>query len=712
MIMRQRVLPALLVALAATSGTGGLSSAEENFNAWRYRREVVPAEERGVPGARFARIVLPPEVVMESRIALRDVRLVGANGRVVPYIQDEAVLHRSVKTWAAKLVDTRQVAEGTMSVWVADLGAKRRFDEAKATIPDQDFARRAELEGSPDRRTWTRLARDAGLFDARWGRRIHHTAIEVPAGSEARYLRLTIDNGSATPVTVSGLQVMAVEGGIRETWRREVDLIPETSERGVSRYRLDLRHGFPIDRVELVAADGAFARAVRLVEEWNAPGTGAIQRKTWGQGDLYRWRRANVGGEMLSFYARGRAAPRMILEVEDQDSPPLRDVGLVISGTSTRLLFSPDHAGERLVLYYANPVAEAPKYDLERLRSEFTRERLLVTYSVGAEETSRPYERAVPMDFLPARGAAIDPLEWKRARALRIGMAPDIYAVSLAPVDLAWLRPDLNDIRLVDEGGNQVPYVLERDVAQVEVPMEVREAKPGGHSAERASEYVLVAELKGTEGKAAVPIQRIDLEFSDRYFSRRMRLEVEDSRGGEKRARSTIRNIVKGRIEPQRGGRTYTTLWNGSVTKEADESGPVRAMLGGSRRREFVLRIENGDNRPLSLRSAVAFVPVPRVSFKLDPAGERFQLLLGNASARRPDYELQRLRSEILDFDAAEASLGPLVSPFKAGERIDVSGAPASFSSLVLWGVIAVTVVALLVVTFWVARPPSKSQGT
>lgn len=665
----------LLLILAATGITASPSELDPSRAAWRYRRSVSVTASDG-----FAALDLPPELRARSGADLRDLRLLAADGTEVPYVVDRVIDREATRSWAGTLTDTAQEpvgpadeAAGT-SQWTVDLGAPREIDAIALDVREQDFAKRMRVEGSADGREWTTLADDAPVFDRAWQGRVRHTQIVLGSGATVRFLRLvTRDHRRSPPITLVGVGAAWTRRAPGETWSRPAPVVPEGRVKGATRYRLDLPSGLPLEELTIAAADPAFSRRIVLREA-----SGATER-VLADGWVYRVRlpEDQLAGERLRLpLSSAPAAGGLVLEVHDGDSPPLRGLRVTVAGATTRLLFAASAAP--VVLYYANEVTRGALYDLAPLHGRIAASGVLARATLGGEEPNPAYQKPAPLPVGLLRGAEVDVSRWRVERPLQLANGTDLYVVTLAAEDLARLRPDLGDLRLVDDAGRQVPYILEPSAVEARIPLRPEKVR----SAERLSRHRLVA--SSLPDHATLPFGGIALQFEETFFDRPARVRVP---ADERRSRG---------------------LWTGRLERRpsADAAAapePIRLAWSPERVRELEVEVENGDNAPLVLSSAEGFVRVPRLTFQAG-AGT-YRLLLGNAEAEAPQYDLASLRREVLAYSAAsvplEASRGNPAFRRFAGDFLQ--DAPPT---LLLWGTLLATVGALLWLTLRVLRQP------
>lgn len=667
----------LAFALALGIAAGPFASAADQDQAraaWRFRRSV-----SATPSDGFAALEVPPEVQAQARPDLRDLRLLAADGREVPYVVDRSVGVEASRTWTGTLRDTGRepvgaAAEGaSASQWTVDLQAPREVDTVSLDVREPDFAKRMRVEGSLDAREWTVLADDAPVFDRPWQGRVRHTQIALREATSVRYLRLTTRDGrTSAPVTLVGASATWTRRSARERWTRAVTATLDSRANGVSRYRLDVPPGLAVDELEVGTDDVAFSRRVLLREARG--GDDRLLADGW----VYRVRLPEeaLAGERLSLpLTTPSEGGTLVLEVNDGDSPPLHGLRLTASGAVTRLLFPASAAPA--VLYYGNEVTRGALYDLAPLRDRIATSRPLAAATLGGEEANPAYRKPAPLAVGLLRGAAVDAARWRDERPLALGNGEDLHVVTLAPEDLPRLRPDLGDLRLVDADGRQVPYILEPSASEARVTLAVEPVRV----AKRTSRFRL--SIPSLPRGGVVPIDSIAIQVEETFFDRPLRVSV----GEERRAR---------------------VLWSGRIDRRpaADPAAampPIRLAWNAERVRELRIEIDDGDNEPLTLTGVEASVRVPRITFQ---AGDgAYRLLLGNPEAAAPQYDLASLRQEVLAYSAVSVQPGASrANPaFRRYLGDFFTNAPPT---LLLWGTLLATVTVLAWLTMRVLRQP------
>lgn len=661
--MRARSALLTLAALAATAG-GQERALDRERSAFRYRRDVtLPAGDQFLVA-----LPLPPELRARLQPELRDLRLVGADGREVPWVADRQAPREQAEQWSGSLTDARQEKRQS-SQWLLDLGAPRRFGEVELRVAGTDFVKRLKLEASDDGQAWRPLRDDAGVFDRPWaGGRARRTTIELVASQTARYLRLTADDTRSAPMTVEAVTVRDVRTGPEARWERRATVVSEGGRDRWSLYRLEVEPGLPLERLTLVAADPAFSRRVRLREI--RAGHGGEEQLLLGEGTLWRLKldEAQLVGESLDLDVAVGSGGRLVLEVEDGDSPPLRQVSVRVGGPVTRLVFPRPAAAP--TLYYGNPATRAPLYDLSGLQARRAVETAPGLAGLGPEAENPVYVRPAPLAQVSSSGAALEVRRWRHERMFGVPQE-DLYTLTLTPQDLARARADLGDLRLVDGQGRQVPYILEPRAAEARLALSVEHDTPQGTT----SRHRLTLPVDTPAGPPAppVPLEALELRIVEPFFSRPARLS--------------------GRAP---GAGRELRVWQGTLARRSESSSPLVLPLDGVARRELWLEIDEGDDRPLTLAQAEGVLRVARLAFKAAPGPHR--LLVGNEEAAAPRYDLALLSREVLAYSALSVSPGALADN-PAFRRTGAEYLRQAPPTLLLWGALLGAVIALLLMT-------------
>lgn len=674
------------LALAAMPPLAPTAPPDDARNAWQARREAHPAT--GAAGLTLGALTLPPEAAAAAQRGLGDLRLLAPGGAEMPYVIDRRDGGAMTRRWEGRLIDRRR-EEKTLSAWTIDLSEPRTFDAIALRVEATDFAKRLLVEASDDGSTWRTLLPDAGIFDGLWGFRVHHTQVTLPKAETARYLRLTANDRKSPPVEVRGGAVEISDTLAGERWTRPAPLTEPREEKGESRWRIGIPGGLPLDKLTLQAEDPVFSRRVRIEQERSEGGRKQFIRL--GGGEIYRLRTDAEPAPAAEALEIGATPPQgdgpLWLVIENGDSAPLRLTTATCSGTAMRLIFTlPRGEAAPLYLYYGNPVTRAPHYDLAALQGRLRQAERLAHYAAGPEVKNPKYQAAPPLSFLAAAGAELDTAGWKMQRMLTAPEREDIYAIALTPADLSLLREDLADVRLVNAAGKQVPYLLQQSQEEQLLALRIEPARASRDRGRNVSLYQLEP-AERLQGNYGAPLTRLQITVAEPFFSR-------------------MASVGLRREDEERDARP---VFSGELARRAAAGeGPVSIDLPGEPARSLTLEIHEGDNAPLTITQAEAAAPVWRVVFKMKPEpGAACRLLLGNARALAPRYDIETLRREVLAYNAIPAAAGALTANPDYSRRVSewTGDLPAKAW---IWGALLLAVAALLMLTFRLLGKPHE----
>ena len=139
-------------------------------------------------------------------------------------------------------------------------------------------------------------------------------------------------------------------------------------------------------------------------------------------------------------------------------------------------------------------------------------------------------------DIDPGAGGTIDPRSFRYSRPIPES-APGLTSLAVDAAALAHSRPNLEDLRIVDDSGRQIPYLLERrqDSLSLDVPLTRESAAAAGQSRYRV-------ELPFDR----LPAGRLVLATSERVFQRAVLLEAPEAKGPPAQYRSRSRSPILG----------------------------------------------------------------------------------------------------------------------------------------------------------------------
>ena len=624
-------------------------------------------------------VPLAPAEGAQAFGGLGDLRLFDAAGREIAYLLIVPPTHTRV--WHRGTI--LPVAGTTKtSGFEVDLGAPRLVGELAFDGIPAPFLKRFLLEGSGDRAHWTMLVGEGTLFDLP-AERVRQTAVAFVPGTY-RYLRVTWDDTNSGRVGLPRRAEAAdvAQRALPDPLRVPVTIERQASEPGRSRYRLRLPAArLPVVAILLDPGPADVFRTATVLESRFA-GVRADPVEV-GRARLVR-QRTGPSAAPLRLPIQEPQGSELQLVVDDGNNPPLEFASASIEFAVLPWIYF-EAPGGVVTARYGSPTARAPRYDLEAKRAAVDLASLPEA-QWGVPRQAEAAGTAVAAPALPERGAQLDVAPFKyRRRLSEVGAG--LVSLQLDAAVLAHSRGPgarFADVRVADNDGFQIPYLLERRDEPLAIDLPIRKgassaASRAGATAGQRSVHALTLPF------ADLPAARLVLETSDRVFRRPLQVAIE-----------------------RQPDRTHRDPWlevlASPVWQHADQGSPavpLEAAISPRQATELVVIVDEGDNTPLTLTAARLLLPSWRARF-FRPSGP-LQLIYGNEAVAVPEYDLALLAPAVLGADAREITA--------AAETTAVSTPGAVLSPRLFWvglGVAVLVLVALIVRLIAAeTRPPS-----
>ena len=685
-----RLNPAALVAASLLAATVRAGEPPDLRRLFPQERDIF-IERDGL-----TRVPVPPDVLAACRPDLSDLRIFDRDERELPYLIDAGVPEgrrvEMVRTHAVEIVDARREEirreDGPPlhreTYVVAAPPATEAAWELVFEVSRPRFVRRFEVraDGAPEP-----LVADGSIF----------RLPELPAEK----VRVALPTAGPLTVTLEGEDGTYLEPRLRfeatspvaSPRERVVVPLEEVSRRSLNgRTEIELARprGVVPDVLRIETATGSFNRAVEVWDE--GPGRSPVRL---GGAKLFRVE-TGIPVEARELDVQPARGERLRVLVDDGDSGPLQGLAVAAVVRQPVLVVALSGAGDQPAgrLRFGGGRAHAPRYDLTGLLprpgAQLTGERAVAAARLydpsqtslarrGETHANPAYDGSPALAFAMRPGAAIDPRAWTHRRPIAVHPSTDgLTRLRLGAADLARARPDLADVRIVDAESQQWPYLVGREAAHAGADLEVT----GPVRRRGASVYGL--RLPVTPVVVATLSLETEVPFFDRAAS------------------------VTGR----RADGTEVTLAAGRLVRHAEARGAVILGLRPERVESLELAIEDGNDAPLAFHAVRAEMP-ERDLYLAAPAGE-YALLVGNADAKAPSYELERVRDVILAVSSGTAEPAALAANpaysvrarLASEERLD-----GTLSGILLWTVLIAAVVVLTVVTLRLARREEAGSG-
>ena len=237
-----------------------------------------------------------------------------------------------------------------------------RSDTIEVITPDSNFSRQVQVLGSRDGSTWNSIRKDGVIFDISRQEKTRLTRITFPPSS-FRYLALKIADNGETPLTISAVKVFEDARSDGQTYHipGSTGTMETDPERRETSLVVTMGTVFPLSRIRIATPERNFQRTVEVqVKRDGAEWT------TWATGTIYNFDTAGIRESRLTIEIPEIAAREFRLIFRNHDNPPLKTVTASGEGYRRLLVFKRDPQRKQY-LFWGNPAAKAPNYDLATL---------------------------------------------------------------------------------------------------------------------------------------------------------------------------------------------------------------------------------------------------------------------------------------------------------------------------------------------------------
>ena len=603
---------------------------------------------------------------------LADLRLFRADGGAVPYllVHAPAIQPDWVDGQLLPIAATKET-----SGFEADLGSILRVDALRLHGIPAPFLKRLRLEGSGDRARWTTLVAEGTLFDLP-AEQMRKVDVEFVPG-EYRYLRVTWDDTNSgrvpDPRRVAGRRT-ARAAAPSSPYPANIDVPFErgASEPGRSRYRLRL----PADRLPIVAIElevgGGHVFRQATVSESRFQGSEAEPMQL-GTGTLSRVVRDGVHASNMRIAISPPTESEIHLLIDDGSNAPLEVIRISALMAELPVIFFESEGGA-MIARYGNRTMEAPAYDLEALRASIDPSKLPdATWGEPRAVIERPGSPPSPVGLEP--GSVLDETGFRYVRRIP-GAAAGLVALQLDSgvlANSAGPQARFSDVRVLDAGNRQIPYLVERRDEPLEVPLTLAPTVDA-----KAAELKTVPGQQRSIYRVSLPHHRLlaftlVLDTSARVFQRSVQVGFE--RPPDRRHRDAWFDVL------------LTSVWRHVDQQTAAPALSVR--LEGDDQRDLLVVVDEGDNAALPITGARLLLPSYRLRF-YQPPDASLRLAYGRADLQPPRYDLALLAQQVMGSPARAAAAEP-----EAAEP-PASAAGSLLSQWMFWTFLGVAVLILI----------------
>jgi len=311
----------------------------------------------------------------------------------------------------------------------------------------------------------------------------------------------------------------------------------------------------------------------------------------------------------------------ILLEISNGDSPPLSELQLSVSGYGSRLIFPVRPVGSassvdeesQYTLYYGSETARVRDYDLAKLTGSLSKLSTLLPATLGPRQGNPRFQKPQPLPAVPTTGSPLETTGFRMQRPVLMRDGVELYSLLLSPIDLAFLRSDLGDLRVVDEANQQVPYVLVPN--DIETRSELQVIAEPSTATDKISRYRLSLVHNGQS--VTVPMEALELTVTSSFYRRSVRIREAKSEvtpHASLLCNGTILRLSEedaGLLEPVLDAPIVTgPLWLGISAATSDSSA---ARLWTSRRESNQVFQRDAEPATAVQSTKLAFTPMVRL---------------------------------------------------------------------------------------------------
>lgn len=412
--MKNKIKFALLgVLLFTCAGTAVVARAEFTLPDWQFMRPItlpsvgnVNSNDSTKPASTaldFAKVILPEGISASSK-DFNDIRIIDQNGLEEPYILSRD-LPAQLESTNANILSQSNIGMGiSESVqFIADTGANGEGKiHARIAIGVADsgpravknFKRQVMIYASHkllpiNDAGWSLVKKDGYIFrftDDVTGMSYGKDYVDF-APNTSRYFKVLVSAGQEGTLSITNVNIFGDESTISPTYTKNVPVtVFNNVKNKTTEVTVDLgKQGVVTRAITLLSPDKNYSR--KVVIESSEDGT------TWrsvGNGYISHVNTASFDGvfNKVNFVEQNVRYLRASI-VNDDNKPITVGGNVIVEGPVESVTFKVE-PGQTYSLYYGNPSAVKPQYDLGRI-SAYIQENVIPVASAGSEVLNPKY---------------------------------------------------------------------------------------------------------------------------------------------------------------------------------------------------------------------------------------------------------------------------------------------------------------------------------
>lgn len=341
--------------------------AADDLSQWHYYKGI-----RVQGDHRYQAVMLDEEIYRNALPRLGDLRIVDDRGGFVPYYVENSYSYenRDKVVYGSTQIDTfneRNFSVVDFKVTPLKDNADILGNSLALSIPDRNFAKNVEVYGSYDGVEW-QFVTSSGIYKVD---NLERTEVALNNLLKYRFYRVKIPNNLEN-IHIDRLQV--VYENIRKernSFLKRTELTYEIkNEDKITVITVRNANHLKIGRIYLNAEEGNFNRHFDVMVKTGDQVTDSVR-----SGEIYnlRFKDLNLSNTAIDFGIRPVSGETLQIRIMNKDDRPLNIKGITADYYLDKLVFEAVK-GAGYSLYYGNPGAVKPSYDMETYREHIEKE--------------------------------------------------------------------------------------------------------------------------------------------------------------------------------------------------------------------------------------------------------------------------------------------------------------------------------------------------
>ena len=363
---------------------------------WQYYKDI---NISGSPTkGDLVKITLDQEVFDNAKKDLGDLRVTDGSGGETPFkliVERGAFSQKNI--YPVRILNNSYSTEGGYNIFIVDFGQGGFLNSSLNILTNsENFKRAVEISGSNDMTSWNMLKANGYIYDYtdRLGSfKAQNTSVNYPENA-FRYIQVKIFTGGEAPLLIAGVQVSKIKRSERKetVFNPKYDVIEDPAKKRTE-VIIDLgKKGWPTSNITLISSDENFNREVVIYE--------SSDENSWkrvGESYIFNYNTPKFVGANLEIAYSETSERYLKIEIFNGDNKPISITGVSAKTILRSIVFQygANTVGSSYQLYYGNPKADFPQYDLEKFFPYLDTGKY-ISSSLSPERSNAFYQKEIP----------------------------------------------------------------------------------------------------------------------------------------------------------------------------------------------------------------------------------------------------------------------------------------------------------------------------